>query len=32
MTPETIYKKMDSTIEGFFYKREFNRKNFNFLL
>ena len=27
-----VYKKMDSSLEGFFYKRPFNVFNFNFLL
>lgn len=32
MRPQDVYKKMDSTVEGFFYKREYNIQNFNFLL
>ena len=32
MTPANIYKNMDSSFEGFFYKREYSRKNFNFLI
>ena len=32
MRPQDVYKKMDSSIEGFFYKREYNLYNFNFLL
>jgi hypothetical protein len=29
---QDVYKKMDSSLEGFFYKRNFSLKNFNFLL
>jgi len=29
---QDIYKQMDSSLEGFFYKRKYDLKNFNFLL
>lgn len=32
MRAQDVYKKMDSSLEGFFYKRDYNIKNFNFLL
>lgn len=32
MTPSQIYKKLDTSLEGFFFKRPFTLKNFNFLL
>ena len=32
MRVQDVYKKMDSTLEGFFYKRQYNLFNFNFLL
>ena len=32
MRVQDVYKKMDSTLEGFFYKRKYNLFNFNFLL
>lgn len=32
MRPQDVYKKMDSSLEGFFFKREYNLFNFNFLL
>ncbi|EAR87412.2 PPR domain protein (macronuclear) [Tetrahymena thermophila SB210] len=32
MNPLNVYKKMDTSFDGFFLKREYNKKNFNFLL
>lgn len=29
---QDVYKQMDSSLEGFFYSRKYNLKNFNFLL
>ena len=32
MNPMNVYKNMDTSMEGFFNKRQYNVKNFNFLL
>lgn len=32
MRVQDVYKIMDSSIEGFFYKRSYNLANFNYLL
>ena len=32
MRPQDVLKSMDTSIEGFFYKREYSQANFNFLL
>lgn len=32
MRIQDIYKKMDSSFEGFFKKREYNIENFNYLM
>jgi pentatricopeptide repeat protein len=32
LRPQEVYKIMDSSLEGFFFKRPYDLKNFNFLL